>query len=90
MAAPLVPRPTFAPKKGIVSRDDRHGTADNYWSFIGDMWRCLGAVMADNAHVVIRIGSRKIAPEALKRGLTGCAQFSGRKIEAREPSSHGN
>lgn len=69
------------PKKGVVSRDDRHGTADNYWSFISDMWRSLGAVMGDNAHVVIRIGSRKITPEALKRGLAGCAQFSGRKIK---------
>ncbi len=69
------------PKKGMVSRDDRHGTADNYWSFIADMWRSLGGVMADNAHVVIRIGSRKSTPEALKRGLTGCAQFSGRKIK---------
>ena len=69
------------PKKGIVSRDDRHGTADNYWSFIGDMWRSLGAVMADGAHVVIRIGSRRISPELLKRGLTGCGQFSGRKVK---------
>jgi hypothetical protein len=69
------------PKKGIVSRDDRHGTPDNYWSFIGDMWRCLGAVMAENGHVVIRIGSRRISPEALKRGLSGCAPFSGRKVK---------
>jgi len=69
------------PKKGRVSRDDRHGTADNYWSFIGDMWRSLGAVMADGAHVIIRIGSRKISPELLKRGLTGCGQFSGRKVK---------
>jgi hypothetical protein len=69
------------PKKGEMSRDDRHGTADNYWSFIGDMWRSLGAVMADRSHVVVRIGSRKISPEFLKRGLTGCAQFSGRKVK---------
>jgi hypothetical protein len=69
------------PKKGIMSRDDRHGTADNYWSFIGDMWRSLGAVMADNAHVVIRIGSRRISPDLLKRSLVGCGQFSGRKVK---------
>lgn len=69
------------PKKGVMSRDDRHGTADNYWSFIGDMWRSLGAVMAGGSHVVVRIGSRKISPELLKRGLTGCAQFSGRKVK---------
>ena len=69
------------PKRGAMSRDDRHGTADNYWSFIGDMWRSLGAVMADGSHVVVRIGSRKISPDFLKRGLTGCAQFSGRKVK---------
>ena len=69
------------PKKGAMSRDDRHGTSDNYWSFIGDMWRSLGAVMAARSHVVVRIGSRKISPDFLKRGLTGCAQFSGRKVK---------
>ena len=68
------------PKKGIMSRDDRHCTADNYWSFISDMWRSLGSVMADKSHVVIRIGSRSISPDALKRALNGCAQFSGRKV----------
>jgi hypothetical protein len=69
------------PKKGVVSRDDRHGTADNYWSFISDMWRSLGAVMGDNSHIIVRIGSRKISPEQLKLGLSGCAQFSGRKVK---------
>lgn len=69
------------PRKGIVSRDDRHGTADSYWSFISDMWRSLGAVMADGAHVVIRIGSRKVPPDSLRRGLRGCGQFSGRKLK---------
>jgi hypothetical protein len=69
------------PKKGMISRDDRHGTADNYWSFIADMWRSLGAVMAGGSHVVVRIGSRRISPDFLKRGLAGCAQFSGRKVK---------
>lgn len=69
------------PQKSSVSRDDRHGTADTYWSFIGDMWRSLGAVMDDGAHVVIRIGSRRTPPDLLKRSLTGCAGFSGRKVK---------
>jgi hypothetical protein len=47
------------PKKGSMSRDDRHGTADHYWSFIGDMWRSLGAIMAERSHVVVRIGKQK-------------------------------
>ena len=45
------------------------------------VWRSLGAVMANKSHVVVRIGSRKLAPEVLKRGLTGCAQLSGRKVK---------
>jgi len=69
------------PKKGVRSRDDRHGTADNYWSFISDMWRSLGAVMGERSHVVVRIGSRNISPDLLKRSLAGCAQFSGRKVK---------
>ena len=69
------------PKKGIMSRDDRHVTADNYWSFIGDMWRSLGAVMGERSHVVVRIGSRRISPDFLKRRLTACAQFSGRRVK---------
>jgi hypothetical protein len=69
------------PKSSRISRDDRHGTADNYWSFISDMWRSLGAIMAHGANIVIRIGSPKTSPEFLKRGLTGCAQFSRRKIK---------
>jgi hypothetical protein len=68
------------PKKGVVSRDDRHGTAENYWSFISDMWRSLGFVMDENAHVVIRIGSRKTPPDQLRRALTGCSQFSKRRV----------
>jgi hypothetical protein len=69
------------PKKGALSRDDRHITGDNYWSFISDMWRSLGAVMGSGSHVVVRIGSRKLSPIFLKRALTGCAQLSGRTVK---------
>ncbi|MGH9345147.1 MAG: DNA methyltransferase [Terriglobia bacterium] len=68
------------PKKSSISRDDRHIIPDHYWSFIGDMWRSLGAVMDDGAHVVIRIGSMRIPPHQLRRALWGCAQLSGRKV----------
>ena len=33
------------------------------------MWRSLGAVMGEDAHVVIRIGSRKISPEPSSAAL---------------------
>lgn len=69
------------PTRGRVSRDDRHGFADNYWQFIGDMWRSLGMVLAPKSHVVIRIGTRRIAPERLVRTLTAASQLSQRKVE---------
>jgi hypothetical protein len=32
----------------------------------------IGAIMDDDAHFIIRIGSRRISPEILKKGLAGC------------------
>ena len=69
------------PTRGRVSRDDRHGFADDYWRFIGDMWRSLGTILAPKAHVVIRIGTRRIDPERLLRILTGTSQLSQRKVQ---------
>ena len=71
------PRPTI----GRISRDDRYSFADKYWGFIGDMWRSLGAVAARNAHVVVRIGSRVLAPERLSKTLTASCRFSGRTVQ---------
>ena len=69
-----------APTKNRRSKDDRHLHPDDYWSFIGDMWRSLGAVVAENGHIVIRIGSRSMATEVMKKTLTACAQMSSRKV----------
>jgi hypothetical protein len=63
-----------------LSRDDRHSDRSMYWSFISDMWRSLGAVLAPKAHVVIRIGSRRESPKMLKSALTGCAKLSKRIV----------
>jgi hypothetical protein len=68
------------PTRGRLSRDDRHLRPDAYWQFIADMWRSLGAVVAGNGHVVIRIGSRSMETETVKRALTASSRFSGRKI----------
>lgn len=69
------------PTRGRISRDDRHGFADDYWRFIADMWRSLGAVLARDAHVVIRIGTHRVPPRQLARQLIAAACFSGRSIE---------
>ncbi len=60
------------PASGRISRDDRHSSAANYWNFIADMWRCLGAVVTGGGHVVIRMGTRTTRPgqhEAVPRLL---------------------
>jgi len=68
------------PSSGRISRDDRHSSAANYWNFIADMWRCLGAVVAGGGHVVIRMGTRTTRPETMKRCLVACARLSARSI----------
>jgi hypothetical protein len=69
------------PTRGRVSRDDRYERQDLYWSFIADMWRSLGAVLAPEAHLVIRIGSRLVEPQTLRRVLGATAQFSKRNVQ---------
>lgn len=68
------------PTIGRLSRDDRHGHKERYWRFISDMWRSLGSVVASNGHVVIRIGSRRIAPDSIAKALAGCSAASGRHV----------
>lgn len=76
------------PAIGRQSRDDRHSHTGRYWQFISDTWRALGLVVAPKGRVVIRIGSPKIGPDALARGLAGSATCMGRRItlEHRETS----
>ena len=69
------------PTASARSRDDRHLTCDKYWTFISDMWRALGATVAANAHLVIRIGSRKQPPLALRSCLSSTSALSGRKVK---------
>lgn len=68
------------PTRGRVSRDDRYGRADHYWSFIADMWRSLGTVLAPSADIVIRIGSRLVTPENLKVILAASSKLSRRSV----------
>ena len=69
------------PTRGRVSRDDRHGFADNYWQFIADMWRSLGSAMPNNSDVVIRIGTHRMPPEQLIRQLTASSKLSPKRVE---------
>lgn len=68
------------PTRHRVSRDDRYEHADSYWSFIADMWRMLGTVMARTSNVVIRLGARGVKPDDLTDRLIASSRFSQRKI----------
>jgi hypothetical protein len=70
------PRPT----RGRISRDDRIEDADSYWSMIADMWRSLGAILAEKSNVIIRIGATRISPTALVEKLEGTAAVAGRNV----------
>jgi hypothetical protein len=71
------PRPT----RGIVSRDDRHRGADNYWRLIADVWRTLSQIMAPRGSIVIRLGGKNLEPEQLISALTASSVFASRQVK---------
>jgi hypothetical protein len=70
------PHPTYS----RLTADNRHSSADNYWTLIGDMWRVLGEVMTSRAHVVMRFGAIGANVERMISQLEGSAVFSGRRV----------
>jgi hypothetical protein len=74
------------PTRGVVSRDDRHRTADGYWRLIADMWRTLSAVLAPKASVVVRLGGKGLEPEQLVAALTGTTMVASRRVQMIEHS----
>jgi hypothetical protein len=70
------PRPTI----GRVSRDDRHWSATPYWALIADMWRCLGRLMSEDSHVIIRIGTHRSPPHEIVERMEAAASFARRTI----------
>jgi hypothetical protein len=74
------PHPTY----GLVSRDDRLETVDEYWSLIGDFWRTVGQVVEESGNVVLRIGAKGLRPQAIVDGVVGTGVLSGRRLVLRE------
>ncbi len=68
------------PVRGRISPDDRRSGAKSYWSFIGDMWRTIGLMTADNSHVVIRVAGKGMSSQNLVDGLEGTSVLTQRKI----------
>lgn len=74
------PNPTYRK----ISRDDRHESSSAYWNMISDMWRVLGNVVGRKAHIVIRLGDRKLNPEQIVKMLTATSLFSNRRVRLAE------
>jgi hypothetical protein len=43
--------------------DDRHRDRDDYWQFLTEAWAGMAPLLRDGAHVVVRIGGRRIGAQ---------------------------
>ncbi len=68
------------PRKTSISRDDRCRSSGRYWRLIADAWRVIGRVVRPGAHVVIRIGGKRLKADHIVSGLTEAGTFSQREI----------
>ncbi len=68
------------PNRRRLSRDDRHYRLDDYWAMIADIWRCFGYLLADRAHVVVRLGFKHLSPSEVVDGVVGTSVVSRRKV----------
>lgn len=55
--------------------DDRHRSDHKYWKFLEEAWTGISPLLAERAHLIIRIGGKKLDPstihDRLLRGLEG-------------------
>lgn len=58
-----------APPQGDRRGDDRHRAEEQYWQFLQEAWRGVGDLLADGAHVIVRIGGRRIVRDECERQL---------------------
>jgi hypothetical protein len=59
------PRPTY----GRISRDDRYGRAESYWTFLAEAWQGIAGLMAAKSFIVCRIGGKNQDTNKLARGM---------------------
>jgi hypothetical protein len=60
------PKPTYS----AVSHDDRYRGADNYFTFLKEVWKGIAPLLKRNAHLVCRIGARSFSHEEISKRLT--------------------
>jgi hypothetical protein len=54
--------PTCPAESRAHARDDRHRREDRYWAFLREAWAGAAPLLRDGAHVVVRIGGRRLDP----------------------------
>jgi hypothetical protein len=70
------------PGKARITRDDRRQTPEEYWRFIGDLWRALSFVLEPEGNIVIRIGTVSAEVADLERQLKASFALSPRPLSA--------
>jgi hypothetical protein len=66
--------------------DDRHRRAEDYWAFLREAWKGIGPLLKDGAHLVVRIGGKRLENEttewdlkaSLREGLGASVRLRGR------------
>jgi len=56
----------FAPR---ARGDHRHYNVEKYWSFLTEAWMGIRPLLKKDAHLVIRMGGKKLSREEIKQGL---------------------
>lgn len=50
--------------------DDRHSATDRYWDFLTEAWAGVAPLLKREAHIIIRIGGKRLSKQDLEEGLT--------------------
>ncbi len=49
--------------------DDRHTSIESYWLFLEESWKGMAGLLRRHAHIVLRVGGKKLDCETTLRGL---------------------
>lgn len=69
------------PTRGQISKDDRHYSLDRYWGLIADTWRSLGRLLAPDAHVVMRLGFKRLSPDRIVESVQAAGALAQRPVQ---------
>jgi hypothetical protein len=50
--------------------DDRHGERDKYWNFLTEAWAGMAPLLKRRAHIIVRIGGKRLSKDEVEDGLT--------------------